>query len=205
MSKKIGQSRQNVDRWNALRGLLWDVTERRAEATEAIQAPRPQIIRLPLTPRRRYVTRADLRKYGVAIGCSACADCAVQEKISKLLTEECRKRLGEQMEHGSEGHDRLQVHRRRRDVEPEVEVDRALVARGHEGGPAPLQRQDVEMRVGAPVESASVNRGSDAVADNEERARLRLRAEGKRPETRKTRCTGTPGQEEGQAGAREES
>ena len=30
------------------------------------------------------------------------------------------------------------------------------------------------------VESASAKRGSDAVADNEERARLRLRAEGKR-------------------------
>ena len=117
--------------------------------------PRPfkphdfKIIRLPLTPRRRYVTRADLRKYGVAIGCSACADCAFQEKISKLLTEECRKRLGGQTEQGSEGHDRLQVHRRRRDVEPKVEVDRAPVARENEGDPALLERQDVEMPVGA--------------------------------------------------------
>ena len=39
--------------WNALRGLPWDVTEKGAEATEAIQAPRPKIIHLPLTPRRR--------------------------------------------------------------------------------------------------------------------------------------------------------
>ena len=33
------------------------------------------------------------------------------------------------------------------------------------------------MPVGALVESASAKRGSDAVADNEERARLRLKAE----------------------------
>ena len=35
----------------------------------------------------------------------------------------------------------------------------------------------VEMQVEAPAESASVKRGSDAVADTEERARLRLRAD----------------------------
>ena len=34
------------------------------------------------------------------------------------------------------------------------------------------------------VESASVKRGSDAVADNEERARLRLRSGGKRGQSR---------------------
>ena len=45
---------------------------------------------------------------------------------------------------------------------------------------ASQERQDVEMPVEAPVESAFVKRGSDAVADNEERARLRPRAEGKR-------------------------
>ena len=85
------------------------------------------------------------------------------------------------MEHDPEGHKRLQAHRRRRDVELEIEANRAPVARESEGDPAPQeQRQDVEMRVEAPVESASVKRGSDAVADNEERARLRLRAEGKR-------------------------
>ena len=51
-------------------------------------------------------------------------------------TEECRKRIGEKMEHDPEGRERLQVHKRRRDVEPEVEVDRAPVAEENEGDPA---------------------------------------------------------------------
>ena len=84
------------------------------------------------------------------------------------------------MEHDREGHERLQAHKRGRDVEPEVEANRAPVARENEGDPTPQERQYVEMPVEALAESASVKRGSDAVADNEERARLRLRAEGKK-------------------------
>ena len=61
-----------------------------------------------------------------------------------------------------------------------MERTRHPSARENEGDPAPQERQDVEMLVEAPVESPSVKRGSDAVADNEERARARLRAEGKR-------------------------
>ena len=116
-------------------------------AAEAIQAPRPQTFHLLLALRRRDVTRADLRKYG--------------------------------MEHDHEGRERLQIPKRIRDVEPEVELHHALVARENEGDPAPVEQQDVEMPVETPVESASVRRGSDAVDDNEERACLRLRAEGK--------------------------
>ena len=71
-------------------------------------------------------------------------------------------------------------HKRRRDVEPEIEANRAPVARENKGDPAPQERQDVEMLVDTPGESASVKRGSDAVADTEERARLRLRAAGKK-------------------------
>ena len=112
----------------------------RAQAAEAVQAPRTQIIHLLLAPRRRYVTRADLRKYGVTIGCSACSDIAGHGKTSKPNTEECRKRIGEKMEHDPEGHERLQVHKRRRDVEPEVDVDRAPVAEENECDPAPSGR-----------------------------------------------------------------
>ena len=114
------------------------------------------------------------------MGCSACSDTAVHEKTPKPHTEECEKKTGEQMEHDPEGRERLQVHRRSRDVEPEVEVGQSPVAKESDLDPAPLERQDVEMLVEAPAEAASVKRGSDAVADNEERARLRLRAEGKR-------------------------
>ena len=141
---------------------------------------RPQITHLPLTPRRRYVARADLRKYGVTIGCLACSDIAVHGRTSKLHTEDCRNWIGEQVQHDPEGRERLQVHKRRRDVEPEIGANRAKVARENDGNPALQERQDVEMPAEAPVESACVKRGSDAVADNEARARLRLRAEGKR-------------------------
>ena len=48
--------------------------------------------------------------------------------------------------------------------------------REDEGFPALLEQQDVEM----PGETASVKRGADGFADIEERARLRLGAEGKR-------------------------
>ena len=53
------ENRWNVDSWNALRGLPWDVTATEAEATEVIQTPRRKIVHLPLAARRRYVTRAD--------------------------------------------------------------------------------------------------------------------------------------------------
>ena len=53
------ENRWNVDSWGALRGLLWDVTEKGTEAAEAIQAPRPQIIHLPLAACRRDGTGAD--------------------------------------------------------------------------------------------------------------------------------------------------
>ena len=138
------ESRWNVDNWNALRGLPWDVSQTGAEATEAIQAPRPQKIHLPLTPRRRYVTRADLRKYGVMTGCSACSDTVVHGKTSKPHTEEGRSRTGEHMKHDPEGDERLQVHRRRR--------NRTGHRSQNEGDPAPQERQDVEMPVEAPVE-----------------------------------------------------
>ena len=70
------------------------------------------------------------------------------------------------MEHGPECHERLQAHKRRRNVEPEIEANRA--PRENEGEPAPQEKQDVEMPVKAPAESASVKRGSDAAVDNEE-------------------------------------
>ena len=57
------------------------------------------------------------------------------------------------------------------------------VARGTDGDPALVEQQDVEMPVESLIESASVKRGSDAVPRNEERARLRHRAEDKRGQT----------------------
>ena len=100
--------------------------------------------------------------------------------MAKYHPEQFRTRIGEQIEHDPEGDERLQVHKRRRDAELEVEANRAPVARENEGYPAPQERQDVEMPVEVSGASASVKLGSDVVADDEERARLRLGAEGKR-------------------------
>ena len=116
----------------------------------------------------------------MTVVCSACSDTAVHGKTSKPHTVEYRNRIGEQMEHDPEGHERLKFHKRRRDVEPESEANGARIASENEADSAPQERQEVEMPVEASVESASVKRGSDAAADDEERARLRLRAEGKR-------------------------
>ena len=176
------ENRWTVDRWNALRGLPWDVTEREAETAETIQAPRPQIVHLPLAPRRRNVTRADLRKYGVTVGCSACSVIPIHGKTSKPHTEE------KSVERGLAS---------KWSTIPKVKKDCKLTNAGEmwnlrlrwtghrsqekmRGDPAPLGRHDVEILVEAPVGSASAKRGSDAVADSQERARLRLRAEGKR-------------------------
>ena len=67
-----------------------------------------------------------------------------------------------------------------RDVESENEANGAPIASENEGDPVLQEQREVEMPVEASVESACVKRGSDAVADTQERARLRLRAEGKR-------------------------
>ena len=47
---------------------------------------------MPLAPRRRYVTKADLRKYGVTIDSAAWSDTAVHGKTPKPHAEECRTR-----------------------------------------------------------------------------------------------------------------
>ena len=99
-----------------------------------------------------------MRKYGVTIGCSACSVIAVHGKVLKPHTEKCRQRIGQQMEHDPEGHERLQVHKRRRDVETEVEVHRTPVAKEKKRS-CTSGKQDVEMPVGTPVGSASVKRG----------------------------------------------
>ena len=70
---------------------------------------------------------------------------------AKPHTEECRSRIGEQMEHDPEGHERLQVHKSRRD------------ARANEGDPELLEQQVVEMPPVTLGKSASVKCGSDAV------------------------------------------
>ena len=71
----------------------------------------------------------------MTVVCSACSDTAVQGKTSKPHTVEYRNRIGEQMEHDPEGHERLKFHKRRRDVEPESEANGARIASENEADP----------------------------------------------------------------------
>ena len=117
--------------WSALRGLPWDVSEAsEPERARDDDVPRPRAIMLPLAPRRRYVTRADLRRFGVTVGCGACADIAAHGKTSRAHTDECRARIGEHLEQEPDGKERLAAHKRRRE-----EHEAAPEAPSQEGRP----------------------------------------------------------------------
>ena len=106
-----------------------------------------------------------LMKYGVMIGCSACSDIAVHGNPAEPQTEECRKRIGVQWS------TILEV----TNVCKFTDADETWNLRLERTGTSLKKMrvipytQAVEMPVAAVVESASVKRGSDAVADNEER------------------------------------
>ena len=78
------------------------------------------------------------------------------------------------MEHDHEGHERLFCKFTHADETWNLRWERTRhrSQEKNDCDPAPQERQDVDMPVKAPVESASVKRGSDVVADKEERARL---------------------------------
>ena len=96
---------------------------------------------------------------GQSIGCGACCDIVVHGKTAKFHTDECRARIGNQLEHDPGGHERLQVHKRRRDAEPEVEGDQGPVVRENACDAALREQQDVEMLVEESSKSESVERG----------------------------------------------
>ena len=174
------ESRWNVDSWNAPRGLPWDVTERGADTAVVMQAARPQVVQLLLAPRRRYVTRADLRRMARQSSVQHVLKLLFMGRQQHLTRKSVGQRLASNWSTTLKVHELFQVHKRRRDVEPEVEVDRTPGVREDEGDPAPLGQQDVEMPVETIGEFASVKRGAEAVLDNEEGGRLRPRAKGKR-------------------------
>ena len=99
--RRMSVEKQKIESWCALRGLPSYVTERRTNAAEPIQAPRSQVVHLPSAPRPSCVTRADLGKHGVTIGCAACSLTLLfmHGKTTKPHTDECRARIGEQVEH----------------------------------------------------------------------------------------------------------
>ena len=124
----------------------WDVSETVAEATEAIQAPRLQIIHLLLTPHRPCVTRADLRKYVVTIVCSACLTLLHTERHQNFARKNVEIGLANKwstilkvsnvckLTNANETQKLRLVRTRHR-------------SRENEGEFAPQERQDVEMRL----------------------------------------------------------
>ena len=84
---------QMLQRLFKCRGLPLDVTERGANAAEIILDPPPQIIHLPLAPRRRHVTWADCRKYMVTIGCSACSELLFVERHRNFVQKSVEQGL----------------------------------------------------------------------------------------------------------------
>ena len=124
--------------------------------------------------------RADLRKYGVTIGCTACADVAVHGKTTKPHTDECRTRIGEHVDYDPGGQERVQAHQRKREVESEPDGAQAATAAervGGLGGPTPLKQQDIATPAAVPAEPTSVKRGAAAVAPDGGNARLRHKSE----------------------------
>ena len=178
--RKMNVERQwNVDSWGALGGLLWDVTETGADAAEAVQAPRPH----SSCPSSFGAISAPF----LTVGCAAYSDIAVHGKTAKPHTDERRTRIGEAW--STNGRERLQRHRRRRDVGPE---------RGEARAPVLAQ---IAMPSAVSGESMSVKRGAVAGAEDEELAHMRSKSEKQsRPETRHGRHCGTQGQDQSQAG-----
>ena len=146
--------------------------KRGANAAEAcLKAPRP-----------RSVTRADLRRYGVTVGCAACSDIAAHGKAAKPSTDECRARIGEEM-------DQLQ---RRRGVEHEVPLWLKMRTLPHNWSNKSLRclRQRL-------VSPRRWNRRQGTCSLE---AQVRGQA---RPETRHVRHIGTQDQDQGEAGTQE--
>ena len=83
-----------ADRWAGddlpqIKGVPWAVKEEGPGAAPGPVCPRA--LAAPVALRRRYATRADLRRYGVTVGCPACAGIAVHGKTPHTHTEETEK------------------------------------------------------------------------------------------------------------------
>lgn len=107
--------------WDRLRGLPWDVSgqDPPGEAREALPVAGPAsgepALRGPEPPRARYVTQADLRRYGATVGCPACAEIAVHGRSRVAHTTACRDRVGAKMAEDESGKARLEEHQRKRE------------------------------------------------------------------------------------------
>ena len=104
--------RWNPDGWSELSGMPWDIRRAAPSSAPAIGEgePRHEPIALPQiaartpAPRRVYVLKADIEKFGFTEGCKGCK--SLKElgfvKPGSPHSEECRKRIAELVERDEE-------------------------------------------------------------------------------------------------------
>eukprot|EP00971_Amphidinium_carterae_P307896 6118997-Amphidinium_carterae.1 len=138
LRRASSEERWGGPEWSRLAGVPWDargvhsVSEEDGKvAVEAAAVPFvPVAVPLP-SVRRRYVTKADLRRFGATIGCQACAEISATGATKKIHTEECRSRIEAMLRDVAGGPERLEAHKRRREeaeaAREEVAVPRLVV------------------------------------------------------------------------------
>ena len=106
------------------------------------------------------------------------------------------------MEHDPEGHERLQVHKCRRDVALEVGDAQAPVVAERADDPAPLEQRHVVLLAAVSTESTSVKRGGTRWGRRRRKCAHEAQVRGQaRPETRHGKHFGIQGQDQGQVRA----
>ena len=115
--------------FDSMVGLPWDVSGGLVAPVEARPAPAVGFavaVHVPdLQSKRRYVTRADLDRYGATPGCQACVEITVVGSTKVAHSEECRLRIGQLMAESPEGRERLEAHRRRNEATEAARAKRA--------------------------------------------------------------------------------
>ena len=184
------------ERWNAqeleeLKGYPWDMKVHKRQDGE----PRPRLLNLAPAIQRaeevpgsraRYVTRADIDRYGATDGCRGCTSIATDGVAKVPHSADCRQRIGTAMQTDAVGRARLAADALRRSAPAQEGQDpvgeREPEADGRQLEDAPAQVS--EIRQAPPVRERSPKRDSAQIARPDERDSSRRRQEISRGEKR---------------------
>ena len=116
------ERRWTLDGWDNLRGLPWDVQPAEKEVTlkDLVSGADAHMNLLPRVEagepqdRRRYVTRADIDKFGETDGCPGCASIRTYGRTTVAHNDACRERVEKLLKESDEGRERLETHRRKK-------------------------------------------------------------------------------------------